>query len=364
MSTIKAADILKTDNILRVDSSATLKEALALLTRSHDAVFVFDKTNKFLGIISPYYVIFKSKFPPDTKLGNCLYVPPKITPDTTIWDIAKLMVESKVYYLPVLENNVFKGIVTLNRILKALLTTKSLREALEIKTPDRLITIKERATLSDAYQVMKDKQVSRLPLVNETGRLVGIVTRFDIQQAFAIPQQKPRWFSRVGNKESKTHHPITKYSKKLAATLPYQTTGRAIVEKMVQENVGSVILINADYKPVDIVSSHDILKAISSIRPKGELNVTIDAPDLFVHHSQLTMLLNQYMKKFSKRYTIRSLGCHVKLQKNAAGDIRQYTFQLTAQNTNQNFMSKDTNFDWKKGARGALEKLEHQLRKS
>ena len=89
-----------------------------------------------------------------------------------------------------LENNVFKGIVTLNRILKALLTTQSLRESLEIRTPDRLITIKEQATVSDAYQVMKDKQVSRLPLVNDTGRLVGIITRFDIQQAFAKPKQK------------------------------------------------------------------------------------------------------------------------------------------------------------------------------
>ncbi|MCR4264271.1 MAG: CBS domain-containing protein [Candidatus Roizmanbacteria bacterium] len=364
MATIKAADILKTENILRINSSATLKEALALLTRSHDAVFVFDDADKFLGIISPYYVIFKSKFPPETKLENCLYVPPKITPDTTIWDIAKLMVESKVYYLPVLENNVFKGIVTLNRILKALLTTQSLRESLEIRTPDRLITIKEQATVSDAYQVMKDKQVSRLPLVNDTGRLVGIITRFDIQQAFAKPKQKLRWLSRIGDKTSKKNQPITKYSKKMTAMLPYQTTGREIVEKMVRENVGSVILINANYEPVDIVSSHDILKAISRIRPKGELNVTIDAPDLFVHHSQLTMLLNQYMKKYNKRYAIRSLGCHVELLKNAAGDIRQYTFQLTAQNTNKNFLSKDTNFDWKKAARGALEKMEHQLRRA
>ncbi|MBI4136532.1 CBS domain-containing protein [Candidatus Roizmanbacteria bacterium] len=363
MATIKAADILKTDNILRINSSATLKEALALLTRSHDAAFVFDDEDKFVGLISPYYVIFKSKFPPETKLEHCLYVPPKITPDTTIWDIAKLMVESKVYYLPVQENNMFKGIITLNRMFKALLMTKSLQQSLEIRTPDRLITISEHATVSDAYNVMKDKQVSRLPLINETGRLVGIVTRFDIQEAFAKPQQKLRWLSRIGNKESKMNQPITKYSKKMAANLPYQTTGRKIVEKMLEENVGSIVLVNAQHKPVDIISSHDILKAISRIRPTRESNISVDAPEMFVHHSQLALLLNQYMRKFGKRYAIRSLACHVELQKNAAGEIRQYTFQIQAQNTNKNFLSKDTNFEWKKAARGALEKLEHQLRR-
>lgn len=363
MSPIKAADILKTDNIFRINSSATLKEALAQLTRSHDSVFVFDDHDKFLGIISPFYVIFKSKFPPDTKLENCLYVPPKITMDTTIWDIANLMVESKVYYLPVVENNTFKGIVTLNRLLNILLTTKSLHEPLEIKTAERLVTIKEQATVSDAYQVMRDKQISRLPLVNETGRLVGIVTRYDLQAAFAEPQKKPRWLSRIGDKESQTNQPITKYAKKMVTSLPYETTGREIVEKLVRENVGSVVLINSAYKPVDIVTSHDVLKALARTRPKGEPNITIDAPDMFVHHSQLTMLLDQYMRKFTKRYSIRSLICHVELQKNAAGDIRQYTFQIHAQDTNKNAVSKDTNFDWKKAARGALEKVESQLRK-
>ena len=361
MSTITAQDILKTNAIIKGSTNDTLKQALATLTRSHDAMFVFDDKNKFVGIISPYYVIFKSKYPPETKLINCLYKPPKITLSTSIWDIAKLMVESKVYYLPVITNGTFLGIVTANRILKTIAELKP-KQPIQIKTSGLLITIKHSATLSDAYQLMRDKQISRLPVVNQTERLIGIVTRFDIQEAFAKPKKKPRFLSRSGNKVAELNQPLDKYYKKLVVTLPVDTNGNKIVQTPIENNVGSVVVIDKNRKPVEIVSVHDILDAVNHARPSGGPNIIIDAPSEFIHESQLSELCGAYLKQFSRRYNVYKLNVHVKVIKNAAGEIKKYGFQMKAAGSTHTWLSKDDGFDWKQTARNALAKLERQMR--
>jgi acetoin utilization protein AcuB len=45
------------------------------------------------------------------------------------------------------------------------------------------ITISPRTTLPEAHQIMKEKRIRRLPVVDENGRLVGIVTLGDVREA-------------------------------------------------------------------------------------------------------------------------------------------------------------------------------------
>lgn len=54
----------------------------------------------------------------------------------------------------------------------------------DIMTSD-VATIMHSATLSDAINLMGEKEVSRLPVVGEKGELVGIVTRKDIVHEIA-----------------------------------------------------------------------------------------------------------------------------------------------------------------------------------
>lgn len=45
------------------------------------------------------------------------------------------------------------------------------------------ITISPRTTLPEAHQIMKEKRIRRLPVVDENGQLVGIVTLGDVREA-------------------------------------------------------------------------------------------------------------------------------------------------------------------------------------
>jgi CBS domain-containing protein len=55
----------------------------------------------------------------------------------------------------------------------------------DIMTPHP-ITIRPDQTLAEAARVMRDRHIHRLPVVDETGRLVGIITESDIVRSMAL----------------------------------------------------------------------------------------------------------------------------------------------------------------------------------
>lgn len=81
-----------------------LSEALAFTRQSHDAVLVFDKKGNFLGLVSPYHAIFEHRFPYTAKVKHCLFVPPRITTNTPLHEVAQRMVDTRVYTLPVVDD--------------------------------------------------------------------------------------------------------------------------------------------------------------------------------------------------------------------------------------------------------------------
>ena len=118
---------------------------------------------------------------------------PPITVDvnTTLPEACELLRRHQIRRLPVLENGKLVGIVTRGDLRGAQpseATTLSIWELntllaklkiKEIMTPDP-ITIREDATIRDAAQLMIDYKVSGLPVVDENGELVGMITESDI----------------------------------------------------------------------------------------------------------------------------------------------------------------------------------------
>ncbi|MFN8497823.1 MAG: CBS domain-containing protein [Anaerolineae bacterium] len=46
-----------------------------------------------------------------------------------------------------------------------------------------VMTIDSKTTLPEAHRIMKDRKIRRLPVVDQHGRLVGIITRGDVREA-------------------------------------------------------------------------------------------------------------------------------------------------------------------------------------
>lgn len=113
-----------------------------------------------------------------------------ITPQTTLPEAQRIMLECKLRRLPVLKGDKLVGIVTLGDIREAKpsdATTLSIYElnylldqltAKDFMTPNP-ITIAPDAKIAEAARLMFEQKVGGLPVV-ENDRLVGIITETDL----------------------------------------------------------------------------------------------------------------------------------------------------------------------------------------
>ena len=113
-------------------------------------------------------------------------------PDTTLPEAHQIMMDNNVRRLPVVDKNGrLLGIVTLGDVRGAqpseatslsiwemnyLLANLQLKK---IMTPDP-VTVEPDATIGEAARLMLENKVSGLPVVDEDGKLRGIITESDI----------------------------------------------------------------------------------------------------------------------------------------------------------------------------------------
>lgn len=127
-----------------------------------------------------------------------------VTPSTPLKDVAALLAEHRISGIPVVEDGRVVGVVSEADILVKERAEKPGRPGLlglllddtadvEAKLQARTagdamtspaITIGPGRSITEAAAKMIDKGVNRLPVVDDEGKLVGIVTRADLVRAF------------------------------------------------------------------------------------------------------------------------------------------------------------------------------------
>jgi CBS-domain-containing membrane protein len=146
-STVK--DVMST-HVIAVRQSAQYKEMAAMLHRMRLSAFpVIDEDNKVIGVVSETDLLTKEALE-----GS---VP------RTVQDMARQRVRSQV-----------------NGVTAAELMTKP------------AVTIGPDDTVTDAARLMYNRRVKRLPVVNDDGTLIGIVTRSDVLSVYSKPDPQIR----------------------------------------------------------------------------------------------------------------------------------------------------------------------------
>ncbi len=109
--------------------------------------------------------------------NGMIYDPITITKNHTVGDALALMNENKIGGIPVVDSSMkLVGIVT-NRDLR--FQKNMSRTIAEVMTSENLVTIKHNST-EDVAEVLLRNKIEKLPVVNDNGELVGLITYKDI----------------------------------------------------------------------------------------------------------------------------------------------------------------------------------------
>ncbi|MFQ5575564.1 MAG: CBS domain-containing protein [Anaerolineae bacterium] len=114
-----------------------------------------------------------------------------ISPDTPLTEAHRLMAEKQIRRLPIMKNSDLVGIVTRGDVREAEPSSASsltiwemnyLLAKLKVKQvmSRNAITISHNATIAKAAKLMMDHKISGLPVVNDSNKVVGIITESDI----------------------------------------------------------------------------------------------------------------------------------------------------------------------------------------
>ncbi|MFZ1586740.1 MAG: IMP dehydrogenase, partial [Saprospiraceae bacterium] len=125
-----------------------------------------------------------------------MIIDPVTLPETaTIADALQLMEQNKIGGIPIIDaNQKLKGILT-NRDLR--FETSGDRPVTELMTKERLIIAPVGTDLTSARNILQTHKIEKLPVVDEDGRLAGLITYRDILKLKDFPSSSKDSFGRL-----------------------------------------------------------------------------------------------------------------------------------------------------------------------
>ncbi len=106
------------------------------------------------------------------------------TPDTTVKEAVKQMVKKNVGSILIVENDKLVGIFTERDLMKMVAEDKPVYTAIgDVMTRDP-VSLKPDDPLSKAALIMSERGFRHIPIVDDEGKLVGIVSSRDISRVF------------------------------------------------------------------------------------------------------------------------------------------------------------------------------------
>ena len=107
-------------------------------------------------------------------------------PDNYVYEAENLMRKFKISGVPICDGNKrVVGIIT-NRDMRFL--TDFNMKISEVMTKDNLVTAPAGTTLAEAQEILRQRKIEKLPLVDENNVLKGLITIKDIEKATKYPK--------------------------------------------------------------------------------------------------------------------------------------------------------------------------------
>ena len=262
-----------------VKSGDKVMDALKIMreTGYQDVPVVED--GEYIGTISYGAILKKKNVGLDSKVENFVKTPPVATKDSSITEVADLMIVNNTRQVPVVSSNKKKviGVVGRNQLIDVVAGIKAFNEikVWEIMTTP-VESVDDTAMLTDALDIMRDLDIRTVPVVNSAGEVAGIVGMKEVIDNNWKDDSKT--IGDISGKSKKAAVTVESVCKSAVSTVDWDDSiGNAV--GLMSKNKFSTLPVTENGELVGILTQFDIVELISVCREREYLFVQISGLD-------------------------------------------------------------------------------------
>ena len=109
-----------------------------------------------------------------------------LSPNHTVNDANQLMAKYKISGVPICEGDKLVGIIT-NRDLRFMTELDYSQQIKNVMTAEKLVTAPVGTSMEQAQEILRQHKIEKLPLVDQNGKLKGLITIKDIEKSMQYP---------------------------------------------------------------------------------------------------------------------------------------------------------------------------------
>lgn len=167
------------------------------------------------------------------------------TPDSTLKEVALMMKENDCGCIPVVDSQ--RGMKPVGTITDRDITIRTIADnhnPLNMKASDimttNIATVTSKASVEECFDVMENREIRRVLVVDEQGKCCGIVAQADIVQSGASPIRTNKVIREISESDASPNRRISgkRRNKKLTSSIPSLTSKNSVLPILVAVGSG------------------------------------------------------------------------------------------------------------------------------
>lgn len=256
---------IATDEYVRAHPDETVGELRSTFEDANPGGILVVEDGECVGVITPQELL-RSQTDDETAARQVMKAVPVVDRTEGVREVARLLVENETRVAPVSVEGELWGGVTQDAILEAVLENLDVLTVKEIATQN-VVTVTEDDTLSEAINLLREHGISRLPVVENGHRPIGIVTADDLVEFVVRDTRKQSVGDRGGDSPTLRELPVENVMDRPPKTTTLESTVSEAVSTMLEQNVdGLVVVPEYDERVAGVLTKTDVMRALSYTR--------------------------------------------------------------------------------------------------
>ncbi len=130
----------------------------------------------------------------------------------------------------------------------------------------KLTSINPEATMLEAYQLMFFKEIRHLPVFDDEGQLVGMLSDKDVQRAMVIKKVSPT--SQILSLDSEVK--VSDFMNWPVHSVTEETLLVKVIEEIINKKISALMVLNSEGKFSGIITTEDLLFAYLNLLNRQE----------------------------------------------------------------------------------------------